>query len=920
MRLMKFVFFLPVISVPAWTGNFSSLPLSFEANQGQTDARVQFLSRSLQRGQGRTLFLTSAEAVLRSGGDVFRMRLAGANPASKAEGEEPRNATSNYFIGSDPAKWRTGVTNYGRVRFGQVYRGIDLAYYGKDGQLEYDWIVNPGADPSKIRLQFSGVSKMRVDRNGDLVFETQSGQVREKKPVVYQDQSQHQTKEIAGRYVIRGPREVGFEVGPYDETRQLIIDPVLVYSSYLGGTGNDSGNGIAVDSSGNAYVTGHTDSTDFPTANPFQGKNPEGSSPGAGQGCVFVSKISSNGSTLLYSTYLGGNGLDIGDAIAVDSSGDAFVTGSAQSTNFPIAHAFQGKNLGAFGNAFVTKLNPSGNALLFSTYLGGGQSDTGLGIAVDKSGNPYITGNTNSDNFPLENPIQAIQPGDSFPSAFVTKMSADGSTLIYSTYLGGYKGQDIGQGIAVDSTGSAYIAGTTSASDFPLVNAFQSANKNTSDTGFVTKINPAGSAFVYSTYLGGSVIDKAYAIAVDSSGNAYVTGRTNSSDFPTVHALETSGAPAAFVSKINASGSALVYSTYLGSGGSVGYGIAVNAAGEAWVTGTANTGFPIVNALTPATPFGIFASQFKADGSALLFSSFLWEGSEQQGGIATDSAGNAYVTGTVSNNNTATATGFQSAFAGGQNDAFVLKISSGSTTAGPSIAGVVNGASFQTPIVANSWATIAGSLLSSVTDTWAKAIVNGKLPSTLDGVSVTVGGQPGYVYYISSGQINFIAPNVAPGPQEVIVKNAAGSSSAFTVTSNTYGPAFFLWPQNQAVATRQDFSLAAKAGTFAGVTTVAAKPGDVIILWGTGFGPTNPTAPVGVETPGNATYSTSSLPKVTLNNVSALVYGAALAPGFAGLYQVAIQVPTSLGNGDWPVVATIGGVESPSGTVLSVKQ
>ncbi len=236
------------------------------------------------------------------------------------------------------------------------------------------------------------------------------------------------------------------------------------------------------------------------------------------------------------------------------------------------------------------------------------------------------------------------------------------------------------------------------------------------------------------------------------------------------------------------------------------------------------------------------------------------------------------------------------------------------------VSGVVNGASFQSGVVAGSWGTILGTNLATVTDTWAKAIVNGKLPTKLDGVSVSVGGQLAYVYYISAGQINFIAPDVAPGPQQVIVTNSVGSSTAFASTSSAFGPAYFLWPGNQAVATRQDFSLAAKAGTFAGVTTVAAKPGDVIILWGTGFGPTSPAVPEGEETPGDQTYSTSTLPTVKINSISSLVYGAALAPGFAGLYQVAIQVPSSITDGDWPIVTSIGGVQSPSGAVLSVKQ
>ncbi|MGP0070526.1 MAG: SBBP repeat-containing protein [Bryobacteraceae bacterium] len=906
MRLTTVVVFLCAASASAWASGYGKLQLSFEANQGQTDARVQFLSR----GHAQTLFLTSTEAVLRTGHDVFRMKLAGANPASKAEGAELRAGKSNYFIGNDPAKWRTGVAQYGRVRFAEVYRGIDLVYYGADGQLEYDWIVKPGADASKIRLQFDGVEKMRVDANGDLVLETASGEIREKKPVVYQ------AREIAGRYVIRG-REAAFEVGPYDRGKQLVIDPVLAYSSYLGGSGNDWGTGIAVDSAGNAYVTGLTESTDFPLSHAFQSTNPPSTDESETSDDAFVAKVSADGSTLIYSTYIGGTGADSANAIAVDASGDAYITGTTESTDFPLSNAFQSKNLGVFGNSFVTKLNPAGSALLFSTYLGGDQSDVGYGIAVDTAGNAYITGNTNSDNFPLVNAIEGKTSADTFPSAFLTKMSADGSTLLYSTYLGGYKGQDIGYGVAVDSSGSAYVAGTTSAPDLPVVNALQAASKNSSDTGFVMKINPGGSAIVYSTYLGGSVIDHLYALAVDSSGNAYVTGSTNSTDFPTVNALEPSGGPGAFVSKINATGSALVWSTYLGRG-SIGSGIAVNSAGEAWVTGSMPpTGFPVVNPLMTTNLNATFGSQFSADGKSLLFSSAFWIGSGSQGGIAVDSSGAVYVTGEVSVNDTSMATGFQPNFGGGQEDAYVLKIAGGPVA--PSISGVSNGASFQPGIVPGSWATIQGSNLSSKTDEWT--VVDGKLPTTVDDVSVTVGGQNAYVYYISAGQINFIVPEVPAGTQPVVVANSAGSSPAVNATVNTFGPAFFPWPDSQVVATRQDFSYAVKNGTFAGLTTAPAKPGDVIILWGTGFGPTNPMPGQGEQTPSSAIpFSTDTLPTVTVDNVSATVYGAALAPGFAGLYQVAIQVPASLGNGDWPVVAAIGGVSSPAGMVLTVAQ
>jgi uncharacterized protein (TIGR03437 family) len=916
MRTTGSIVLLLAASGFAWADSYGKLPLTFEANQGQADAHVQFLSR-LNRG---VLFLASNEAVLRSGGDVVRMKLKGANPASRAEGADLQPGKSNYFVGSDPSGWRTGLANYGRVRFNAVYPGIDLVYYGKDGRLEYDWIIQSGADPAKIRLRFDGVNQVRVDGNGDLVLETQAGEIREKKPVVYQDkQTSGQKKEIPGRYVLHGRREAAFEVGEYDATKPLVIDPVLVYSSFLGGSGREEAFGIAVDSAGNAYLTGETNSTNFPTVNRLQG-------PGVLGNDAFVTKISADGSTKLYSTYLGGIQDDIGNAIAVDSAGNAYVTGNTGG-GFP-----QVKALATKGSAFLTKLNPAGSALLFSTVFGGTGVTNSNAIALDVSGNAYITGYTDASDFPTLNPIQAKltpnQDGGTANDAFVSKISSDGSKLIYSTYLGGNE-FDVGLGIAVDPAGNAYVTGNTLSTNFPTLSPLDATYKGNATnyrTGFVTKINPSGSAFVYSTYLGGSGIDLANAIAADAAGNAYITGATESVDFPVANAFEPTYpfSQQAFVTVINATGSAYVYSTYLGGESfSQGFGIAVNPAGQVWVTGQSeSTNFPTVNPLqTPKGNFNaVFVTQFSADGSSLLFSTILAgaTGSSQPTAIALDSAGNAYVAGFVNSKDFPTVNAFQSVTGGGL-DAFVFKISSG-PPAGPVITSVVNGASFQSGLVPGAWATIKGSNLASSTDTWDKTIVNGKLPTTLDAVNVTVGGQPAYVYFISPGQINFIVPNIGSGPAPVVVMNSLGTSAAFSATAAPFGPAFFPWPNNQVVATRQDFSLAAKNGTFAGATTVPAKPGDVIILWGTGFGPTTPVAPVGQQTPSDATYSTATLPSVSINNLPATVYGAALAPGFAGLYQVAIQVPTSLTNGDWPIIATIGGVPSPTGMVLSVQQ
>ena len=554
------------------------------------------------------------------------------------------------------------------------------------------------------------------------------------KPVVYQEQSTvdssqftvqnvkrilrdnpkskiQNRKYLEGRYVLAASNQVRFALGPYDKTKPLVIDPVLSYSTYLGGSLQDASLGIAVDSSGNAYVTGYTQSSDFPTLNPVQSTY-HGGEPAGGLnslvpgGDVFITKLNADGSALVYSTYLGGSGSDQGNAIAVDSSGFAYVTGSTSSTDFPtlnpIQSTYHGGGSGSFGppggDAFITKLSADGSALIYSTYLGGSAQDEGNGIAVDSSGNSYVTGQTISADFPTANAIQAacdLGSSCSYGDAFVTKVNAAGSALVYSTYLGG-SNSDTGNGVAVDSSRNAYVTGQTYSSDFPTVNPLQANNSGAPDA-FVAKLNSAGSALVYSTYLGGSGSEQGTSIAVDSAGNAYITGNTQSSDFPTASPLQAaSGGDAndAFVAKINAAGSALVYSTYLGgSSTDDGLGIAVDTSGNAYVTGfTRSPDFPTaspVQASINTYLYDAFVTKINAAGSALLYSTFLGGSNINQGnGIAADSAGNAYLTGqTESSDFPITAGAFQPALAGTQlcgpggltdypcPDAFVVKLS-----------------------------------------------------------------------------------------------------------------------------------------------------------------------------------------------------------------------------------------------------
>ncbi len=704
----------------ALQATYGRLPLSFELNDGQTNGQV----KALARGVGYTLFLTNAGATLalvkrqapstqtglsphvaqshrqslpfnRVGNllgqnnhdkvteSAVRLTFVGANPHPRVIGLDKLPGVSNYFIGNDRRKWRTNVAHYARIEYKNVYPGISLVYYGNQRQLEYDWVVEPGANAAAVRLTVqrwgrgadgSRSSGVHLDKLGNLLIHTASGDIAQGKPVVYQN--------VAGRrhvinawYTLTGTDRVGFAVGAYDTGKPLVIDPVLLYSTYLGGNDADYGHSIAVDAAGDTYVTGYTNSTNFPTVNALQPAN------AANSDDVFVTKVNPSGSALVYSTYLGGSGNDYGNGIAVDAAGNAYVTGYIQSTNFPTVNALQ-PAYGGGEDAFVTKLNPSGNALIYSTYLGGSGTDEGHSIAVDAAGNAYVTGYTNSTNFPT---VNALQPANAVNSndAFVTKVNPSGSALVYSTYLGG-SGNDYGNGIAVDAAGNAYVTGATDSQNFPAVNPIQPRGLG-GIYAFVSKLNATGSALLYSTYLGGSGNGtEGQSIAVDAAGNAYVTGKTQSPDFPTVNALQgTYGGNlygTAFVSKLNATGSTLLYSTYLGgSFNDQGQSIAVDSAGDAYVVGTTSSAnYPLVNALQgDGGASDVFVSKLNAMGNGLLYSTYLGgSGSDYGQGVAVDGVGNAYVTGYTYSVNFPTINALQPAYGGSSYDAFVAKIGS----------------------------------------------------------------------------------------------------------------------------------------------------------------------------------------------------------------------------------------------------
>lgn len=655
------------------------LPSLFESNQGQTDSRVNYVSRGL----GYSLFLMPTEAclslVLRQDGQTLqpersssspscpllasrttpkritiRMRLVGANPHPTDKGLDESPGKSNYFLGKDSTRWRRNITTYSKVQYQNVYPGVDLIYYGNRRQLEYDFVVAPGTSPEVIELDFEGVDTLGISPSGDLALQAANQQILHiRKPSTYQDIDgiRH---EISSDYAVN-KRCVSFRVGAYDATKPLIIDPVLVYSTPLGGNDGEAGYAITTDSAGNVYVTGDTNSIDFPATRSFQRAS-------NGSTDVFVAKLSANGTKVLYSTYLGGGDADVGYGIAVDPAGDIYVTGDTRSTDFPLKKPFQSA-LGGDVDVFVTKLSADGSRLLYSTYIGGANGERGNSLAVDGAGNAYITGYTNSTNFPTGNALQNNFGGGN-ADAFVLKLNSTGSALLYSTYLGGGNDRpDIGTGITTDADGNAYVTGFTNSRDFPTVKPLQPFRGPTDV--FVTKLSATGS-IVYSTHLGGGADDEAMAIAIDVARNVYITGHTESPDFPTTAKAFSRACVAipadipigdiclggdAFISKISSDGSTLVYSTYVsGSGFEVGRGIAVDSAGNAYVAGlTSSDDFPLVNPLQKTFgggDFDAFVIKLNPSGSGLVYCTYLGGSYDDVGySIALDRAGNAYVTG-----------------------------------------------------------------------------------------------------------------------------------------------------------------------------------------------------------------------------------------------------------------------------------
>jgi hypothetical protein len=733
---------------PAFDAKFGKVPLNFEPNRGQTDAAVQFLAR----GPGYSLYLTPGEAVLQlqkaKESSTLRMMLVGADRKAPVTGEQPLPGTVNYFVGNESSKWRPALPTFGKVSYTAVYPGVDLVYYGNQRELEYDFVVAPGADAAKIALQFTGATPL-IDKAGDLVLSVKGEEARFHKPVIYQLDGDHKVS-VDGSYQI-AEGNVGFALGSYDHSKALVIDPVLSYMTYLGGSNDDTVTGMAVDSQGNVIIVGTTHSTNFPLKNAYNSlPGQAGNSPYT----MFVSKFNANGTALIYSTYLGDN--TAAAAAAVDPSGNAYVFGTTNDPNYPVTPgAFQticGANNDNSGNRItgcskvaatgnnstvLTKISTDGSQLIYSTFLGGGNGITAQAIAVDAAGEAYVTGVTNAvcpgpynangtgyqAYFCIPITANASEPKNSTGAnadtyAFLVKFNTQGSGLLYSTVLGNHNpvGHYVSgmkaNAIALDAAGNAYITGNMDANYFITTTsgALQPARLSSSLPAFVAKFNPAGTAatsLAYSTYLSGTTgsTDNATSIAVDTSGNAVVTGYTNSCTFPTT-AGAFSTVPGGYVSsnicaggfltKLNAAGSGLMWSTYTGNNGANGRNndnndaVALGTDGSVYVAGDEQgvALSPTVNPiLTQVESHFAYIKHFTADGSAVVFSSAIGgtaDATSIPSTIFVDAANNIYLAGSTNSATYPTTAGAVqkgSANPGvNYNDGFVVKIAPTATT------------------------------------------------------------------------------------------------------------------------------------------------------------------------------------------------------------------------------------------------
>jgi hypothetical protein len=653
---------LTLLSPTFAKATYGKIPLSFEPNRGQAGAGTLYLAR----GNGYLLSLEPSGSTLmlrnKDKSAQISSRLVGSSKSQRLQALDPLPGHSSYFRGQDPAKWVTGVPNFARVRAAGVYPGIDLIYYGNQSRLEYDFVVAPGADASAIRLRFDGVRAMRTDAGGNLILSTPAGDIIQQKPEIYQTIG-GERQPVAGRFVIQGRRIVAFKLASYDHSRSLVIDPVLVYSSFLGNGYQDEGNALAADAAGNLYLAGDTFSVTF------------------GDSDFMIRKISPDGSAFLYTADMGGSDNDFATGIAVDPTGSVYVCGYSASVDFPLSmNPFQNGNAGN-NNAVVLRLDPTATTLIFSTYIGGSYDDRANALALDNQGNVYLAGGAISVDFPVSTGAYQTQNRGGL-DCFIVEFDSQGNG-IFSTFIGGGS-DDQANAIAVDSQGNSYITGQTVSDSYPQVNASFQHSRHGGNDAFITELSADGSHLVYSTFAGGGSDDIGYGIAVNQAGEAYVSGTTNSSDFPVTSGAYQRGYGGSgdmFVLAYSANGQNLKFSTFLGSHGvDDGNGIALDSANNIYVVGDTNSDqYPVTSDAIQRTRKGGFDAVFSIldpTGSRLMYSTFLGGSGDDTGSaIAVDPFANVYLTGiTISFDYPLTPGAAQTTPGGGTQDAFFAKV------------------------------------------------------------------------------------------------------------------------------------------------------------------------------------------------------------------------------------------------------
>ncbi|MCP5114404.1 MAG: hypothetical protein GY953_26540 [bacterium] len=896
---------------------------------------MQYLARS----PGGSVYFTEDSVLMAVRGShgrgLIEMRLPGSREW-RLRGTDPLPGASHYLVGNDRAGWRSRVPHFGRLRADEPYPGIAIEFYGNQRLLEYDFVVAPGADPARIRLRFAGAESMELTGAGELELMTRAGPLRQHRPVAYQCDAGTCTG-VEATYEIADSGDITFRLGEYDRSLPLVIDPVVSFSTFFGGSGLDLGHAIALDQQGNVYITGTTHSPDFPITG---GAVQPGFSPGQLPGDAFITKLDGDGSGIVFSTFLGGALGDVATSIAIDPAGNIVVAGRTESNDFPITFSsFQtgNRSTGFLTDGFVTKLDPNGSSLVYSTYLGGEGSDRIHALGVDATGSAYVAGSTDSSDFPTtEGAFRSASCPSLGLGGFASKFGPDGSGLVYSTLLCG-SSTDEALAIAVDAqAGTAFVAGRTRSADFPITaGAFQTAGGGQTDDGFVLKLNADGSQTEFSTYLGGSAADGAAAIAIDETGSAFIAGYTRSKDFPvTAGAFQPAHADNglledAFVAVLNPDGATVLRGTFLGGNASErATAIEVDSDGQVYVAGfTGSSDFP-ASGERCQTGYGgrrdAFALKFDQAVSQLAYS-FLLGGRQDDlaHSLALDASGNAYLVGeTTSSGFPTTASAFRPAYANGyrgSSDAFVSRIDDQPAPVVPcvSLNGVVNGASFLPgPLAPGEIMSIFGSGLGPAVPA-VFSLSGDTIGKELAGTRVLFDGDAAPVIATSAGQMNIVTPYSVAGKDSVTVQVESGgqltagvsipvastSPALFTIDSSGRGPGAVL---------NQNFSVNSAANP--------AARGSVIQMFATGEGQTNPAGVDGLIAVGDLPAPTQPV-AVTIGGVPAVVQYAGAAPRFvAGVIQVNAFVPPNSPLGSSvPVILHFGDNSSPTSVTVAIE-